>query len=141
MEQMHPMEAISMCGIRVAWKLQLLSRRCLFAWLGLQLLFQTLAACSSIGPGRLGNDQLDYSRTLADVDKQQTLFNLVRLRYGDPPMFASVQQMVAGYTLQGTVQAGLQASLGPIFSSSFGTGQGAVQYSDRPTFTFAPLKG
>jgi len=121
--------------------LQFLSRRCLFAWLGLQLLVQTLAACSSIGPGRLGNDQLDYSRTLSDVGKQQTLFNLVRLRYADAPMFASVQQMVAGYTLQGTVQAGLQTSFGPIFSSTFGTGQGAVQYTDRPTFTFAPLTG
>jgi len=100
-----------------------------------------LAACSSIGPGRLENDQLDYSYTLSEVDKRQTLFNLVRLRYADPPMFASVQQMVAGYTLQGTAQAGLQTSFGPFASSTFGTGQGAVQYTDRPTFTFAPLKG
>jgi hypothetical protein len=125
--------------VRVAWKLQLLRRRCLFAWLGPLLLVQTLAACSSIGPRRLENDQLDYSRTLSDVDKRQTLFNLVRLRYADTPMFASVQQMVAGYTLQGTVQAGLQTSFGPIASSTFGTGQGAVQYTDRPTFTFAAV--
>src|SRR6516162_2583714 len=104
------MEAISMCGFRVAWKLQLLRRWCLFAWLGPQLLVQTLAACSAIGPGRLENDQLDYSRTLSEVGKRQTLFNLVRLRYANPPMFASVQQMVAGYTLQGTVQAGVQAA-------------------------------
>jgi hypothetical protein len=135
------MEAISMCGFRVAWKLQLLNRRRLSAWLGTVLLVQTLVGCSSVGPGRLENDQLDYSRTLSDVGKQQTLFNLVRLRYADAPMFASVQQMVAGYTLQGTVQAGLQTSFGPIFSSTFGTGQGAVQYTDRPTFTFAPLTG
>jgi hypothetical protein len=56
-------------------------------------------------------------------------------------MFASVQQMVAGYTLQGTAQAGLQASFGPVISSTFGTGQGTLQYTDRPTFTFAPLTG
>jgi hypothetical protein len=56
-------------------------------------------------------------------------------------MFASVQQMVAGYTLQGTVQAGVQGALGPVGSSDFGTGQGSVQYTDRPTFTFAPLTG
>lgn len=118
-----------------------MSRRYLFAWLGPLLLVQTLAGCSSIGPARLENDQLDYSRTLSEVDKRQTLFNLVRLRYGDSPMFASVQQMVAGYTLQGTVDAGLQASLGPVSSSTFGTGQAAVQYTDRPTFTFAPLTG
>jgi hypothetical protein len=75
---------------------QLLNRRCLSAWLGPLPLVQTLAAGGSIGPGRLENDQLDYSRTLSKVDKRQTLINLVRLRYADPPMFASVQQMVAG---------------------------------------------
>jgi hypothetical protein len=118
-----------------------MNRRYLYVWLGSLLLVQTLAGCSSIGPGRLENDQLDYSRTLSEVDKQQTLFNLVRLRYGYPPMFASVQQMVAGYSLQGTVGAGLQASIGPVSSSTFGTGQGAIQYTDKPTFTFAPLTG
>jgi hypothetical protein len=136
------METLSMCGLRVAWKLRLLSPWRWSAWLGPQLLLvQMLAACSSIGPGRLENDQLNYSYTLSEVDKRQTLFNLVRLRYADPPMFASVQQMVAGYTLQGTVQAGLQASFGPVPNGSFGTGQGAVQYTDRPTFTFTPLTG
>src|SRR5215469_11774671 len=118
-----------------------MSRPYLFAWLGRLLLVQILAGCSSIGPGRLENDQLDYSRTLSDVDKQQTLFNLVRIRYADAPMFASVQQMVAGYTLQGTAQVGLQGSFGPVPSGTFGTGQGSVQYTDRPTFTFAPLTG
>jgi hypothetical protein len=135
------MVAISTCRFRVAWKLHLLSRPCLFAWLGPLLLVQALAACTSIGPRRLEYDQLDYSRTLSDVDMRQTLFNLVRIRYASPPMFASVQQMVAGYTLQDTVQAGVQASFGPVPSSSFGTGQGTIQYTDRPTFTFAPLTG
>jgi hypothetical protein len=136
-------EAISMCGFCVASKPQLLNwnRRSLFAWLGPLLLVQTLAGCSSIGPGRLENDQIDYSRTLSEVDKQQTLFNLVRLRYADTPMFASVQQMVAGYTLQASVQAGGQAAVAPVSASDFGTAQGAVQYSDHPTFTFAPLTG
>jgi hypothetical protein len=132
-----------------AWRYREFARRwketslrgSLFAWLGTVLLVQTLAGCSSIGPRHLENDQLDYSRTVSDVGKRQTLFNLIRLRYADTPMFASVEQMVAGYTLQGSVQAGLQGSLGPVFSSSFGTGQGSVQYTDRPTFTFAPLSG
>src|SRR5262249_35172488 len=124
----HAGEAISMCGYCVAWKLQLLRWSCrrLFAWLGLALLVQTLAGCNPIGPRRLQNDQLDYSLMLSEGNKRQTLFNLIRLRDGDPPMFASVQQMVAGYTLQGTVQAGLQASGGSVVSGTFGTGQGSV---------------
>ena len=108
------------------------------AWTGLVLVLPTLAGCS-FGPARLVTDQLNYAQTLSDAGKQQTMFNLVRMRYADSPMFASVQQMVAGYTLQGTVQPGLQ--WGPVSSNNFGTGQAAVQYSDRPTFTFAPLTG
>jgi hypothetical protein len=42
-----------------------------------------LAGCGSIGPGRLDRDQLDYTRIVADSSKRQTLFNLVRMRYGD----------------------------------------------------------
>jgi len=55
-------------------------------------------------------------------------------------MFASVQQMVAGYTLQGTVQGGFQTFPSDA-ASSFGALQGTAQYTDRPTFTFAPLTG
>jgi hypothetical protein len=99
-----------------------------------------VAGCSSIGPVRLENDQLDYSRTLAEVGKRQTMFNLVRLRYGDAPSFVSVQQMVAGYSLQSTVQAGVQAYVSS-GSSNYGTALGTVQYTDRPTFTFSPLTG
>jgi hypothetical protein len=99
-----------------------------------------LAACGSIGPARLQYDQIDYAQTLSDAGKQQTMFNLVRMRYADSPMFASVQQMVAGYTLQGTVQGGFQTFPSDA-ASSFGALQGTAQYTDRPTFTFAPLTG
>ena len=110
------------------------------AWAGLVLVLPALAACSSIGPGRLRYDELDYAQTLSDAGKQQTMFNLVRMRYADSPMFASVQQMVAGYTLQGTVQGGFQTFPSDA-ASSFGSLQGTAQYTDRPTFTFAPLTG
>ena len=102
----------------------------------------TLAAqgCASIGPGRLGRDQLDYARTLSEAGKRQTLFNLVRMRYGEPPAFLSVSQVVAGYILQGTAQAGLNAypsARGSDFASLLGT----AQYTDRPTFTLSPVAG
>jgi len=96
------------------------------AWAGLALVLPTLAGCSSIGPARLATDQLDYAQTLSDAGKQQTMFNLVRMRYADTPMFASVQQMVAGYTLQGTVQGGFQTFPSDA-ASSFGALQGTAQ--------------
>jgi hypothetical protein len=96
--------------------------------------------CASIGPTRLGRDQLDYARTLSEAGKRQTLLNLVRMRYGEPPAFLSVQQVVAGYTLQGTAQAGMNASPSTR-SSDFATLLGTAQYTDRPTFTLSPVAG
>jgi hypothetical protein len=96
--------------------------------------------CSSIGPGRLDRDQLDYARALSGAGKRQTLFNLVRMRYGDSPTFLSVSQVVSGYTLQGTAQAGLNA-YPSANNSNFATLLGIAQYTDRPTFTLNPVTG
>jgi hypothetical protein len=50
----------------------------------LVLLFALLlAACGSLGPATVATDRLAYARVTADSAKQQTLLNIVRLRYGD----------------------------------------------------------
>jgi hypothetical protein len=115
--------------------------KCPRASAGLLLLAAVAAqGCASIGPGRLGRDQLDYARTLSEAGKRQTLLNLVRMRYGEPPAFLSVSQVVAGYTLQGTAQAGLNAY--PSASrGDFASLLGTAQYTDRPTFTLSPVAG
>jgi hypothetical protein len=102
----------------------------------------TLAAlgCSSVGPTRLNRDQLDYTRSISEAGKRQTLFNLVRMRYGEPPAFLSVSQVLSSYTLQGTAQAGLNA-YPSANSSNFATILGIAQYTDRPTFTLNPVTG
>jgi hypothetical protein len=105
------------------------------------LLAQLGAGCGSIGPARLDRDQLDYTRTLAEAGKRRTLFNLVRIRYGEPPSFVSVAQVVSGYTLQGTAQAGLNAYPSIASASDFATLLGTIQYTDRPTFTLTPMTG
>lgn len=107
---------------------------------GLLLAALATQGCSSIGPARLDRDQLDYTRTLSEAGKRQTLFNLVRLRYGEPPAFLSVSQVVAGYILQGTAQAGLNAYPSARTSDS-ATLLGSAQYTDRPTFTLSPVAG
>lgn len=110
--------------------------------------FGVLAAvvgCSSIGPGSVARDRFDYSASLGESWKRQTLLNVVKLRYLDPPMFVDVGQIVSGYTLQTTASAGggiIWPSTGiggpPGGSLSLG-GQG--QYTDRPTVTYTPLTG
>lgn len=99
-----------------------------------------LAGCGSIGAGALNRDHLNYAKALADAQKRETLFNIVRLRYGDVPVFLSTNQIIAGYNLQGELQVG--NALSPNASTnSFFTSLGSVQYSDHPTFTFTPITG
>jgi len=112
--------------------------------MGTRLLFLFLAfhlvGCVGIGPPLLSRDQLDYADALSKAQKRQMLFNVVRLRYGDVPVFLSASQIISGYTLQGTAQAGVNAYPNVPKSSSF-SAQGTLDYIDHPTFTFTPVVG
>jgi hypothetical protein len=104
-----------------------------------------VAGCASLGPGSVTRDRFDYTGAVAESWKSQMLLNLVKLRYGDTPVFLDVGQIVSGYTIQSTFSAA-----GSIFNtntivpgvpnSSIGLGaQG--QFTDRPTITYSPLSG
>ena len=104
-----------------------------------------MAGCASIGPGTVTRDRFDYTGAVAESWKSQMLLNLVKLRYGDTPVFLDVGQIVSGYTVQSTFSAG-----GSIFSTSGvvpGVPNSSVvlgaqgQFIDRPTITYAPLAG
>jgi hypothetical protein len=103
------------------------------------------AACSSIGPATVVRDRADYGSSIGNSWKEQTLLNIVKLRYADMPIFLEVAQVIAGYQLQGAVggsftggnfNAGL---IGPFTAS--GTATAAETYTDRPTVVYSPLTG
>jgi hypothetical protein len=111
----------------------------------LLLLVCGIAGCASIGPGTVTRDRFDYTAAVSESWKSQMLLNLVKLRYGDTPVFLDVGQIISGYTLEGTLSAG-----GTIFSTSGvvpGVPDSSVslgaqgRYTDRPTITYAPLVG
>ena len=101
-----------------------------------------MAACSSIGPGTVPRDRIDYGTSIGDSWKQQTLLNIVKLRYGDFPVFLEIAQVIAGYQLESTASGGFNAANSPGSFTAFG-GSVLVQgkYTDRPTLIYAPLTG
>ena len=106
----------------------------------------TACACGSIGPSTVSRDRIDYETAIGDSWKQQTLLNIVKLRYGDFPVFMEIAQVIAGYQLQTTVAAGFSAqnyitsSVGGPAAIGGNVGAGAT-YIDRPTLIYAPLTG
>ena len=126
---------------RVARRLQREQVRRLAA----SLLAAVVAACASIGPGTVPHDRIDYGSAIGDLWKEQTLLNIVKLRYADMPIFLEVAQVIAGYQLQSAVTGSV--SLGNFTASlidrltAAGTATAGGTYTDRPTVVYSPLTG
>ncbi len=99
------------------------------------------SGCASIGPDTVHHDRFDYNKALSDSWKEQTLLNIVRLRYADMPIFLEVASIVSGYTLEGSVNlAGTVSSENAVQGDFLSLGSGG-KFTDRPTITYAPIKG
>jgi hypothetical protein len=102
-------------------------------------LLPILAGCSSIGPGTVSRDRLDYSQSVGESWKRQALLNIVKLRYLDPPVSVEVGQIVAGYTLETDVTLGGNIGSG-VGNNNIAMG-GSGRFTDRPTVTYTPMTG
>jgi hypothetical protein len=96
------------------------------------LLLAGLSGCASIGPSTISRDRFDYITAISDSGKSQMLLNVVKLRYGDAPVFLDMSSVINQYTVEGSL-----GFLGA--GSSSVTGQG--KYTDRPTITYLPVSG
>ena len=91
-----------------------------------------------IGARSLARDRAQYSGSLSDSWKEQTLLNIVKTRYLDPPVFVDVGSIVASYSLSET------GSVGGSFSSSgfsAGTLGAGATFNNTPTITYTPMTG
>jgi hypothetical protein len=107
---------------------------------GVLCLALTALGCRDLGPETVARSRSEYASSISESWKRQTLLNIVKLRYLDPPIFVDVAQIVAGYSLETTVTAGgtFPENLPGGNTATVG---GAARYTDRPTITYTPLTG
>jgi hypothetical protein len=104
----------------------------------------SFTGCGSIGPHSVARDRFDYVTAISDSWKSQMLLNLVKLRYGDAPVFLDVTSVISQYqyVLQGSLGGGAGWGLpNPGSSSQSINAQALGAYTERPTITFTPLSG
>jgi hypothetical protein len=99
----------------------------------------SLTACVGLGPMTVSRDRFDYTAAISDSWKRQMLFNLVKIRYGDAPVFLDVSSVISQYQIAGALN--LNATMNQQPSSSSQTVGMAGTYVDRPTITFTPILG
>jgi hypothetical protein len=107
------------------------------------LIFTGLNGCASIGPATVARDRFDYITAISDSWKAQMLLNLVKLRYGDAPVFLDVASVITQTGVQGTLAVSgswWQNLLQLPFTSSVGV-TAAGTYGEKPTVTYLPMSG
>jgi hypothetical protein len=98
--------------------------------------------CFNIGPHAMKNEWLKYNNVISNIEDQQNLLNLVKLRYNDSPKMLAVTN-INSQLLLGSEDSGASYSfsegatpLGNRFSFFL-----FPKYEDKPTITYQPLQG
>jgi hypothetical protein len=100
-----------------------------------------LPGCAHLGPKTIPVDRFDYSTAIADSWKQQTLLNIIKLRYMDLPVFVDVASIVSGYSMQTGVSINGTLSSQNAIQGNYAPIGGSAIYTDRPTITYVPMTG
>ncbi len=103
----------------------------------------TTMGCFNIGPHAMKNEWLKYNNVISNIEDQQNLLNLVKLRYNDSPKMLAVTNINSQLLLGVADDSGASYSfsegatpLGNRFNFSL-----FPKYEDKPTITYQPLQG
>lgn len=110
-------------------------------WVALIFTACYVAGCGTLGPTSIQRDRTDYGGVIATTWKEQTLLNIVKLRYGDAPVYLEVSSVISSSAMQSQVSlaAGWFSGL-PIDGNNQAIGASGM-YTDRPTISYTPLSG
>lgn len=110
------------------------------------LLLLAPCGCRHFGPRSIVADRVPYNEAVATSWKEQTLLNVVKLRYMDTPFFVDIPQITSGYQFVGTATTN-----GGVFPPTSNLASFAQQlgltlnlqaaYQDRPTISYQPQTG
>jgi hypothetical protein len=99
-----------------------------------------VAGCQTIGAGSVQRDRLGYADAIGTSWKEQTLLNIVKLRYLDTPVFLDVSSVISSYELASEVN--LKANIFPNASAGTNHTLGVTgTYTDKPTISYTPITG
>lgn len=100
-----------------------------------------LSACTHFGAHTLPPDRIRYNKSILNSDLQQSLLNLVRMRFGDSPNFLSVSSVVSQFSVGGSIASDPTRSVSPgTYSNSINLDL-STNYSESPTITYTPMQG
>ena len=97
-----------------------------------------LNACTQYGPSLVKAGRNDYNIAVSQTANEQSLLNLVRLRYSDNPLWLSVGSVTTQFNIGAASSAGVDGDDNSNYSWALG---GAVTYSETPTITYTPVRG
>mgnify|MGYP003591601868 CR=1 FL=1 len=98
-----------------------------------------LTGCA-IGPNAMTRDRFDYNAAISDSWKSQMLLNIVKVRYGDAPIFLDVASVINSYEVSGGTNLGASWTFNPSYQSG-STANVTGFFANRPTITYSPLTG
>src|SRR5262245_41896770 len=114
---------------------------------GLIVLLAFAAGGCSFGPKALERSHLKYNEAVQQVDCEQLLLNLVRLRYTDDLVQLDVSSIATQYELSGSVEArpffstegvNLNPPVGPFGTFTHVLPFAGINGTNRPTISLTP---
>lgn len=111
---------------------------------GAMITLGALGGCGALGPRTVEVNRTDYNAVVQRSNDEELLFNLVRLKYRDTPMFLQIPSITSQFNFGASIGANAAfnerggSTLVP--NRSVGV-DGRLSYTELPTVTYAPLQG
>ena len=98
----------------------------------------TLSGCAQFGPKAIEASRTDYNIAMHRTEEEQSLLNLVRLRYGDRPYFLEATALNTQFSIAPSLE--VRSTVNPDAADIYNIG-GRLAFEEKPTISYAPLTG